>query len=205
MAKTRTAPRKAPRQSRSQATVDALVEAGARALALEGYERANVNRIAELAGVSVGSLYQYFPSKEALVTAVSRRHSARMIEVFQKDILSLAFVPLHEAVRGVVLRVFEAYAVDPALRRVLVHEVPHLGALTRSLEFDELVHEWLLAYFAHNAARIRPRNVDLAVQILRAAVEAVAAAIVVRGDPQLLRSSEVVDEVCVLVLRYVEK
>src|SRR5437899_6576406 len=65
-----TKPRKNASQDRSGATVDALVEATARILVREGFEKASTNRIAEIAGVSVGSLYQYFPSKEALVAAV---------------------------------------------------------------------------------------------------------------------------------------
>jgi AcrR family transcriptional regulator len=54
-------PRKTATQERSRATVDALVEATARILVKEGYDKASTNRIAEVAGVSVGSLYQYFP------------------------------------------------------------------------------------------------------------------------------------------------
>jgi len=68
----RTNPRKIASQERSRATVDALVEATARILIKEGYDRASTNKIAAVAGVSIGSLYQYFPSKEALVAAVPR-------------------------------------------------------------------------------------------------------------------------------------
>ena len=62
-----TNPRRRPRQARAQATVEAIVKATSRVLIEEGYDRASTNRIAHAAGVSIGSLYQYFPSKEALV------------------------------------------------------------------------------------------------------------------------------------------
>src|SRR3569833_3611546 len=65
-----TKPRKDASQDRSRATVDALIEATARILVREGFDKASTNRIAEKAGVSVGSLYQYFPCKEALVVVV---------------------------------------------------------------------------------------------------------------------------------------
>ena len=68
--KTLTKPRKHASQQRSRVTVDALIEATARILVKDGFDKASTNRIAEKAGVSVGSLYQYFPSKEALVAAV---------------------------------------------------------------------------------------------------------------------------------------
>jgi AcrR family transcriptional regulator len=63
--KTCTTPRKLPQQDRSKVTVDAILTATAHILTQEGYDRTTTNRIAELAGVSIGSLYQYFPSKEA--------------------------------------------------------------------------------------------------------------------------------------------
>ena len=74
-----TQPRKQAAQARSRATVDALIEATARILVKEGFDKASTNRIAAKAGVSVGSLYQYFPSKEALVVAVMERHSSEPV------------------------------------------------------------------------------------------------------------------------------
>jgi AcrR family transcriptional regulator len=62
------------REAILRATVDALVEATARILVKEGFDKASTNRIAEVAGVSVDSLYQYFPGKEALVAAVIESH-----------------------------------------------------------------------------------------------------------------------------------
>src|SRR3954467_4230018 len=76
-----TKPRKRASQERSRATVAALVEATARILVTEGFDKASTNRIAEVAGVSIGSLYQYFPSKEALVLAVAERHNGEISRV----------------------------------------------------------------------------------------------------------------------------
>ena len=73
-------PRRRPRQARAQATVDAIIQATARVLVEDGYDRASTNRIAQAAGVSIGSLYQYFPSKEALVAALVETHVDRMME-----------------------------------------------------------------------------------------------------------------------------
>jgi AcrR family transcriptional regulator len=70
-----TNPRKSASQKRSRVTVDTLLEATARVLVKQGYDRASTNRIAATAGVSIGSLYQYFPNKEALVAALVARHS----------------------------------------------------------------------------------------------------------------------------------
>ena len=73
-----TSPRKSATQERSKATVDALLSATARVLVKEGHDRASTNKVAETAGVSIGSLCRYFPSNEALVSAVIDRHVGEM-------------------------------------------------------------------------------------------------------------------------------
>jgi AcrR family transcriptional regulator len=77
----KTAPRKLATQERAQRTVDAMLTATARILVKEGYDTASTNKIALAAGVSIGSLYQYFPGKEALVAAVIDRHVEEMMGV----------------------------------------------------------------------------------------------------------------------------
>src|SRR3569623_874590 len=66
-------PRKSPRQARARVTIDAFVEASTQLLLERGYDRFTTARAAERAGVSVGSLYQYFPNKAALAAAVIDR------------------------------------------------------------------------------------------------------------------------------------
>jgi AcrR family transcriptional regulator len=199
LAKTRRAPRKKPAQKRSKETVRAVVLAAARILARDGYERTNVNRVAELAGVSVGSLYQYFPSKEALVAEVARDLAARTIAVFQDGLAELAFLPMREATRGVVLRAVRALRIDPRLREVILEQMPADVFDTR--EFDGMLSEALRFYFAFHAASIRPKNYDLAVAILRATVESVAVVTSSRGDSE----EEVVEELSQLVYGYITR
>ena len=78
--KASTAPRKLPRQERAQFTVDAILIATRKVLAEEGRERATTNRIAEVAGVSIGSLYQYFPNKEVLIELVRAVPGVRRVK-----------------------------------------------------------------------------------------------------------------------------
>jgi AcrR family transcriptional regulator len=70
-------PRKKPTQSRSEDTVAAIVEAAAQVLESDGFEGFNTNAVAVRAGVSIGSLYQYFPNKDALTVALIRREGKR--------------------------------------------------------------------------------------------------------------------------------
>lgn len=72
------APRKAPKQDRSAFMVEAILEAATRVLARQSLEGFNTNRVADVAGVSIGSLYQYFPNKAALMTALIVREHEKL-------------------------------------------------------------------------------------------------------------------------------
>ena len=82
--------------------VGTLLEAATRVFVKEGYAKATTNRIAAAAGVSVGSLYQYFPSKDALVVELLRRHRAAMARVLGEHIVKVARDPLGGTVRELV-------------------------------------------------------------------------------------------------------
>ncbi|MFN3376989.1 MAG: TetR/AcrR family transcriptional regulator [Burkholderiaceae bacterium] len=113
--------RRAPRQERAQLTVEAIFEAVAQIVATEGEAALTTNRIAERAGVSVGSLYQYFPSKEAIVTALLERHCAQV----QHALDALLAQALHEGwpaqqqVRHCVRHYLQAFGGGPQSERAL--------------------------------------------------------------------------------------
>lgn len=121
--------RKIATQDRSRATVDALIEATARILVREGFDKASTNRIAELAGVSVGSLYQYFPSKEALVAAVIERHQQDIMQAVRGELAEVFTEPVEIAVRKVVALAVKGHRVNPRLHRVLAEQIPRVGKL----------------------------------------------------------------------------
>src|SRR5690606_11067908 len=124
-----TKPRKSAVQARSRATVDALVEATARVLVREGFDKASTNRIAEVAGVSIGSLYQYFPCKEALVAAVIDRHQAQVMHRVRGELTEVLALPVDRAIPRIVTMAVEAHRVEPRLHRVLAEQIPRVGKL----------------------------------------------------------------------------
>lgn len=83
-------PRKAPTQRRSTDTVDAIVEAAIRILRAEGYAALNTRRVAEVAGVSVGSLYQYFPNRESIVAELVKRRMDMLMSAIDGAQLGMA-------------------------------------------------------------------------------------------------------------------
>ena len=127
-------PRKSPRQGRSIATVDAIFEATIQVLLSDGLIRFNTTRVARRAGVSVGTLYQYFPNKQALLFAVLERHLVMLAEAVEKacDENRLGTVEtIAEAVVKAYLQVQIARAeVSPALYRIALElDARELSAL----------------------------------------------------------------------------
>src|SRR5579859_1074817 len=90
-------PRKEALQERSRVTVETIMRAAARILVRHGYEGATTNRIAEAAGVSVGSLYQYFPNKEAIVAALLDRHLEHTMQWLRQAAVAAMEQPLERA------------------------------------------------------------------------------------------------------------
>src|ERR1043165_4110798 len=93
--------RRAPKQDRARATIADILEATARIIERDGYDTLTTSEIARVAGVAAGSLYQYFPTKEAVVEALQEQHFEAMGRTFIARMEELESAPLHELVRGV--------------------------------------------------------------------------------------------------------
>jgi AcrR family transcriptional regulator len=167
-----TNPRKNASQRRSRATVDALVEATARILVREGFDKASTNRIAEVAGVSVGSLYQYFPNKEALVAAVIDRHQQKIMQTVRGELADTLNQPLQQAVRMLVAAAVKAHRVDPRLHRVLAEQIPRVGKLENVETFSRDNFALFRNYLDAHRDELRVDDLELASFICVTSIEA---------------------------------
>ena len=159
-------PRKAPRQSRSQATVTAILDATARILIERGFAAASTNAVAERAGVSVGSLYQYFPNKEALIAALHARHGEQMMAVIQRALTQAMDATLDDALSGLIGATVEAHRVDADLHRVLEQQ---LGSTERHMlqeEYVDVMEDRIVALLSHHRAEIAVTDLKLASYML---------------------------------------
>lgn len=202
-----TNPRKTASQKRSRLTVDALIEATARILRKEGYDRASTNKIAALAGVSIGSLYQYFPSKEALVAAVVERHAQELWQVVRDALVKVAARPVEIATRELVAAAIDAHRVDPKLHRVLAEEAPRTGKLANIESVQANAGALFRDYLEAHRREIGVADLDLAAFVLATTVEALTHSAVLHRPDMLAdgKAGEFVDEVTGLVLRYLRK
>jgi len=170
--KMRINPRKSALQRRSRVTVNALLEATARILIREGFDKASTNRIAEVAGVSVGSLYQYFPSKEALVAALIDRHNQEVMQAVQGELAEAVNLPMEEAVRKLVAVAVKAHRIDPKLHRVLAEQIPRVGRLEKAETFNRQNYALFAAYLERHRDEIRPVDLGLAAFVCVTSIEA---------------------------------
>ena len=114
--------RKEPRQARSRATIDAILDAAAHILGDRGWTGLTTNTVAEIAGVSIGSLYQYFPNKLALIEAVRRRHFDEVLAVLRAA--ADARMTRRKRVEALVDGMIAVHSRYPAAHRVLLEESP---------------------------------------------------------------------------------
>ena len=177
-----TKPRKNASQDRSRATVDALVEAPARILVKEGYDKASTNRIAEAAGVSVGSLYQYFPSKEALVVAVIDRHNRDTMRLVRAVLNEVAGQPVQRVIPKMVAVAIQAHRINPKLHRVLTEQIPRTGQLENVEAFNREYFSLFRNYLENCSDTLRPKDLGLATYVCVSSMEAVAHNAVLRNE-----------------------
>lgn len=128
-----------PVQRRSEATVDTILEAAAQIFRTCGAKGTTTNRIAERAGVSIGSIYQYFPNKEALLVALMERHIGSSIEQLGEVLQASAGAAPKARVYAAVFCVIGIHMEDPDLHRVIFEEAPRPPHVNRKLEEGEML------------------------------------------------------------------
>jgi len=198
-----TTPRKSASQKRSQATVETLLDATARVLAREGYDRASTNRIAAKAGVSVGSLYQYFPNKEALVATLVARHNREMLQLLRDALEKVASFDLATAMRELVRATVDAHLVDPALHRIFAEQVPRMGQLAKIEALQRETFLLIRAYLEERRDEISVRDLDSATSICVTTVEALTHEFVIdRPEAPEADRDRFIEEVTRLVVGY---
>lgn len=124
-------PRKTPVQARSSATVDAIFEATIQVLLAEGRHRLTTTRVAERAGVSVGTMYQYFPHKQALMYAVVHQHLTVFVDAFEAACLKHRNQSIAAMTEGMVNAFLDIKIRDPDATRALYK-------IAAELDTDEL-------------------------------------------------------------------
>ncbi len=192
--------RNSPQQSRSRATVSTILDATVRVLDREGADAATTTRIAEVAGVSVGTLYQYFGNRDSILDALQDREFERASEFMQRALSEAAGTP-EQIARRVIQGLLELYAACPALHRLLVVEGLRVTPTDRVRAFDLRIVSAIRLFLAHGGLPIRRANHDVAAFVIFNSVRATMLARLLEA-PSQLADVALVEELSDLVVSY---
>ena len=166
MPATTTAPRREPKQARSRVLVGAIVEAGRRILESDGPDALTTNRIAERAGISIGSLYRYFPNKQAIVAAICGGETEREVESLRAAApWPIEEIPLADALAAIVDFQLERHHRLLALGRDFYRANHGDFSLARRMELGAVIGR-VRALLERHAEQVRVRDLDQAAFLL---------------------------------------
>lgn len=201
-AATRVTARRTPRQARSAETLERILDAAAQVFSRHGYASGTTNRIASEASMSIGSLYQYFPNKDAILLALARRHVRATA-----DQLRACFVEHHDPdtlIPVVIDAMVDVHAADAALHEVLFEQAPRSAELVAELAVLEEELVVAVASLLREAPEpIAPERVVDVARVLVATVESLVHRLVATSRP-VMDVRRFRDELVTMVHGYVE-
>jgi AcrR family transcriptional regulator len=195
-----TALRREPRQPRGQRRVESILDAAEQLFARSGYTEVTTNAIAAEAHTSVGSLYQFFPNKEAIVQGLADRYLQQLHEIqaraFQAEALSL---PLRDWIGRVVDLLFELQDANPGFTAIFCDLPPNSDALQAVYGLYKPLIEGGDALLARRAPDLDPAQRAIHVQVC---VTVIKALMPLCATPEA--RAAIVPELKVLLVRYLE-
>jgi len=195
-------PRRIPAQARSKETVAIILRAAAQVLVEAAPDQVSTNLIAKVAGISVGSLYQYFPDKGAIFAALVAERVERTGRIIGGRALALLGTPLPDAVRGLVRAQFESYQDAPELGLALFEQITRSPALQRLLiaSYDSIIALVTMCLRAYTK-ELRVKDLDRASYLLVHAVDGMLFATVLLRR-EYLHDERFISETADMALRY---
>ncbi|HEX4407046.1 MAG TPA: TetR/AcrR family transcriptional regulator [Polyangia bacterium] len=192
--------RRRPRQRRAWQTVEAVLDAVTQVLKRGGVDAVTTNRIAARAGVSIGSVYQYFPDKRAIFVALRERHVEQMGRLVESKLVASADATLEGLMRGLLEAMIAAHALDPELHDLLLMQAPQ-GA-DEDQDFERRLRGALRLALTSRAHELPPAfDLERALFVLTNVVEALAHGVVLRR-PATLSLRAATDEAVRAVMGY---
>ncbi|GIM91277.1 TetR/AcrR family transcriptional regulator [Paractinoplanes toevensis] len=163
-------PRRSPRQVRAELTRERILTAAAHVFAEHGYAAGTTNRIAERARISIGSLYQYFPNKDAILAKLLVRHIDRGTWTEAAE-LDLSPGSLEATVRALVRDAIDNHSDDPQLLRIMIEQAPVSKELIETIDRHGRVRVAQVRDVLARHPDVRVRDLDTAAELILFTVE----------------------------------
>lgn len=201
--KVRTA-RKSPQQARSIATVEAILDGAIQVLDRDDVVLATTTAVAEAAGVSVGTLYQYFADRDSIIDALQDREFERAQTMLAGLLADASTLGERQLARAIVAGLLELYRAAPGLHRLLVVDGLRVSPTGRVVEFDRQIVETLRVFFETTALRVTRKDGHAAAFVVYQSVRATLLAAVFE-EPVGLSDQRLVDELTDFVVGHLSE
>jgi AcrR family transcriptional regulator len=199
--------RKVPKQERSRQMVERIIQSGRQALVRDGYANFTTNKVADAAGVSPGSLYQYFPDKAAIVDEIIDRYwgevSTRVAGTLREtDGVEVARDPV-AAVRVVNAALVSALEQDSALMRIVIDEIPPARIRERRAVLEQRIMDVVTTYLVV-AMNLSAAEAATRSWVMVLTMEALSARWVLE-QPAHVSRDDFIDELTALAMGYLPR
>ncbi|MFD7499490.1 TetR/AcrR family transcriptional regulator [Streptomyces sp. NPDC059850] len=193
-------PRKQPRQARAELTRQRILAAAAHVFAEYGYAAGTTNRIAEQARISIGSLYQYYPNKDAILVELAARHLDAGEAATRHRLDEEEPESLEEIIRGIVRTVIENHVDDPQLLRVMFEQAPRSPELLERVAQHERERIDYTRELLERHPESRVEDTDVAARLIVASVELLIHQLI--ASPHSVDPTRLENELVAMITRY---
>lgn len=204
LGKKKLTPRKEPNQERAKETVEIIVEATAHILEKEGFEKTSTNKIAVKAGVSIGSLYQYFPTKDAIFSFMMDRYVKDQTRMVNKILEDTQHANLKETLHAVISAILETKKKEVRFNKMFAQKLMSFAKYEALNSQDENLIELFKHHLKPYWKEIRTDNIDLTLYFTIQTVKCLPLALMFQNKFEL-RDPRVLDELVQLTYSYLKK
>ena len=194
-------PRKIPKQGRALHTVDSILQAAQSILSDEGYERASTNYIADVAGVSIGSLYQYFPSKEAIIASLVEKTVVEAAERIREELVACMGLPLEESTPRLIRIILETRKENAFVFLRLPREVPRYRSVSGQLTTEKYLYTTIHSYYVQHRELVNIEDLDTAIFVTEHLVIGCIDAYIDNNSPKIDEET-LIEHLSMAVLNY---
>lgn len=196
--------RKEPNQERAISTMEDIFKATAHILEKDGFEKTSTNKIAEKAGVSIGSLYQYFPTKDAIVSKLMERFVNREMEMFTAVVAEKKAANLEQTIRAIIQSMLESKINNKRFTKIFAQKIFSFNKFDMLKKSDEYLMTLFKTHIEPFKDEVREENLEMALWMIIQSVKLVTVAMIFE-DRYELDDPKVQDELVRMTYQYIKK
>lgn len=202
--KTSLSPRKKPVQARAQSTIHHILDASAQILNQTGEEEFTTNKVAVKAGVSIGSLYQYFPNKDSIISALMENFMQQQFDIIKKEMSRQRGKSLESTIRAIVRASLESKRKTTRFNRFLAQMVFKIDGMKQLQRADQEIAEYFKGIVMEYKNELREGDLDWMIFNMINIMKMLPVCVIFSPERQL-DDPAFEDELCLLMFRYLKR